>query len=81
MGAQIPTLVEKTFVSCGCKKFKVDTLGDHLSTCTAHSGVKKSHDWVVGQLTDLLSQHIQQKLNRWLESGDMIVGTWSSWDI
>ncbi len=81
MGAQIRTLVEKTFVSCGCKKFKVDTLGDHFSTCTTHSGAKKSHDWVVGQLDDLLSQHIQEKLNRWLESGGMIVGTWSSWDI
>jgi len=53
MGAQIRTLVEKTFVSCGCKKFKVDTLGDHLSTCTGHSGVKKAHEWEVGQLADL----------------------------
>jgi hypothetical protein len=37
----------------GCRKFKIDTLGDHLCTCTAHSGVKKIHDWVVDQLTDL----------------------------
>jgi hypothetical protein len=53
MGAQIPMFVEKPLVSCGCKKFKVDTLGDHLSTCTAHSGAKKAHDWEVGQLPDL----------------------------
>jgi hypothetical protein len=40
-------------VSCGSRKFQIDTLGDHLSTCTSHSGVKKSHDWVVDQITDL----------------------------
>jgi hypothetical protein len=53
MGAQIPMLTEKPLVNYGCKKFKVDSLRDHLSTCTAHSGVKKAHDWVVGQLADL----------------------------
>ena len=51
MGAQIPRLPENPLVSCGCKKFKVDSLGDHLSTCTTHSGAKK--DWTVGQLADL----------------------------
>jgi hypothetical protein len=34
-------------------KFQIDSLGDHLSTCTVHSGVKKAHDWVVDQITDL----------------------------
>jgi hypothetical protein len=63
MDAQIPMFVEKPLVSCGCKKFKVDSLGDHLSTCTSHSGPKKVHDWSVGQLGDLC--------------GDSIVGTWS----
>jgi hypothetical protein len=24
----------------------------HLCTCTSHSGVKKTHDWSVGQITD-----------------------------
>jgi hypothetical protein len=38
---------------CGCRKFQVDTLGDHFCTCTAHSGAKKTHDWVVNQLPDL----------------------------
>ncbi len=28
-------------------------LGDHLNTCTAHSGAKKAHDWMVDQLADL----------------------------
>jgi hypothetical protein len=36
------------------KKNSTDhTLGDHLNTCTAHSGVKKVHDWMVDQLPDL----------------------------
>jgi hypothetical protein len=30
-----------------------DPLGDHLCTCTAHSGAKKAHDWAVDQLADL----------------------------
>jgi hypothetical protein len=38
MGAQIPVIVEKPFVTCGCRKFQLDPLGDHLNTCTAHSG-------------------------------------------
>jgi hypothetical protein len=28
-------------------------LGDHLNTCTAHSGAKKAHDWMVDQVADL----------------------------
>ncbi len=38
---------------CVCREFQVDALGDHLCTCTVHSGVKKAHDWSVDQLTDL----------------------------
>jgi hypothetical protein len=53
MDAQIPMLAEKPLVSCGCNKFKVDSLGDQLSTCTTHSGAKKAHDWAVGQVADL----------------------------
>ncbi len=44
-------------------EMKPDTLDDHLCTCTAHSGSKKVHDWVVDQLVDLSSQHIQWKHN------------------
>ena len=35
------------------KKFQLDALGDHLCTCTAHSGAKEAHDWEVDQLADL----------------------------
>ncbi len=38
---------------CSCRKFLVDPLGDHLCTCTTHSGAKKTHDWTVDQLADL----------------------------
>ena len=27
----------------------LDVHGDHISTCTAHSGATKAHDWVVGR--------------------------------
>ena len=53
MGAQIPVIAEKPLAVCGCRKFRVDALGDHLCTCTVHSGTKKAHDWVVDQLADL----------------------------
>ena len=36
-----------------CNNFFVDALGDHVCTCTAHSGAKKTHDWAVTQLADL----------------------------
>ncbi len=39
--------------ACCCKKIALDVLGDHVSTCTAHSGAKKAHDWAVEQLADL----------------------------
>ncbi len=30
MGAQIPVIAEKPLAVCGCHKFKIDALGDHL---------------------------------------------------
>ncbi len=45
--------MDLTLSVCGCKKFACDVLGDHVSTCTTHSGAKKAHDWAVEQLTDL----------------------------
>ena len=53
MGAQITLITEKPLPACGCRKFQIDPLGDHLCTCTAHSGAKKAHDWAVDQLADL----------------------------
>jgi hypothetical protein len=46
-------IAEKPLAACGCKKFQLDPLGDHLNTCTAHSGAKKAHDWKVDQIADL----------------------------
>jgi hypothetical protein len=53
MGTQIPVMTEKPLATCGCRKFQLDPLGDHLNTCTTHSGAKKTHDWMVDQLADL----------------------------
>ena len=53
MGAQIPVMEEKPLVTCGCRKFQLDPLGDHLNTCTTHSGANKAHDWMVDEITDL----------------------------
>ena len=40
-------------IRSGSKKFKLDTVGDHVNTCTTHSGTQKNHDWTVNQLPDL----------------------------
>jgi hypothetical protein len=53
MDAQIPVIPESPLPVFGCRKFGIDSLGDHLCTCTTHSGVKKAHDWVVDQFADL----------------------------
>ena len=53
MCVQIPVIDENPLGACGCRKFQLDALGDHLCTCTAHSGAKKAHDWAVDQLADL----------------------------
>ena len=51
--AQIPAIAELPPSACGCKKFALDPLGDHVGTCTSHSGAKYAHDWAVDQLADL----------------------------
>ena len=53
VGAKIPALAELPLSACGCKIFTMDALGDHVSTCTAHSEAKKAHDWAVEQRADL----------------------------
>jgi hypothetical protein len=55
-------------VVCGCRKFQVDELGDHLCTCTSHSGVKKSHDWTVDQLPDLFHKTHKVKTQQVVQS-------------
>jgi hypothetical protein len=76
MGAQIPVIVEKPLAVCGGRKFQIDTMVDHLCTCTAHSGAKKAHDWAVDQPADLFRtthamkiQHITN--NRGRHCGDV----------
>jgi hypothetical protein len=71
MDAQIPVIAEKPLVTCGCRKFQLDPLGDHLNTCTAHSGAKKAHDWMV----DHFVQRIRLKHSRWLKAEVSIVET------
>jgi hypothetical protein len=68
MGDQIPVIVEKPLAVCGCGKFQVDSLCDHLCTCTAHSGVKKAHDWSVDQLADLFRTTHKVKTQQVVES-------------
>ena len=68
MGAQIPLIAEKPLAVCGCRKFEVDALGDHLCTCTAHSGAKKAHDWAVDQLADLFRTTTKVKTQQVVKS-------------
>jgi hypothetical protein len=78
MGAQIPVIAEKPLAACGCRKFKLDALGDHLCTCTAHSGAKKAHDWRLINLLTFFAQRIRLKHSRWLKPEVSIVVT-SNW--
>ncbi len=71
MGAQIPLIAEKLLAACGCRKFQLDEIGEHLCTCTAHSGAKKAHDWADEQLADLFrtthktkTQHVTKSRGR-----------------
>ncbi len=68
MGAQIPVIAEKPLVVCRCRKFQVDALGDHLCTCTVHSGAKKAHDWAVDQLADLFRTTHKAKTHQVVKS-------------
>jgi hypothetical protein len=43
VGVTVPALVDLPLSACGCKKFVIDALGDHVSTCTDHSGAQKAH--------------------------------------
>jgi hypothetical protein len=46
--ASLPRRNQRSPALCGCKKHGMDLYGDHTSTCTAHSGATKAHDWAVG---------------------------------
>ncbi len=68
MGAQIPVIAEKPLAVCGCRKFGIDTLVDHLCTCTDHSGVKKAHGWAFDQLADLFRTTHKVKIQQMVKS-------------
>jgi hypothetical protein len=59
LGLEVPILSSlprhhnNQLTKCGCKKHCMDFHGDHTSTCTAHSGATKTHDWMVGVLGPL----------------------------
>ena len=59
LGLEVPTLTalprlhNSPLAKCGCKKFCMDFHGDHTSTCTAHSGATKAHDWMVSMIGPL----------------------------
>jgi hypothetical protein len=81
MDTQIPVIVEKPLEVFGWRKFHLDVMGDHLCTCTTHSGVKKAHDWVVEQLVDLFhtthrtkAQHVTKNRGRYC--GDIQLDTY-----
>jgi hypothetical protein len=83
MDAQIPVIPEKPLTVCGCRKVQVDTLGDHLCTCTTHLGVKKTHDWSVDQLPDLFRTTHKVKTQQVVKSrghhcGDIELGGYLS---
>ena len=52
-------------------KFKMDDLGDHVSACTTHSGVKMTHDWVVEEVAELFSNN--EKVDLLWEKGHLVL--------
>jgi hypothetical protein len=51
--SSLPRLRKSPLAKCGCKTHALDLYCDHISTCTAHSGATKSHDWMVSVLGPL----------------------------
>jgi hypothetical protein len=65
---------EKTLTACGCRKFQIDSLGDHISTCNSHSGAKKAHDWEVDQIADLFRTTHKTKTQQVIRSRGQYCG-------
>ena len=51
--ASVPRRNNSSLAQCSCKKHGLDLHGDQTSTCTAHSGATKAHDWAIGILGPL----------------------------
>ena len=66
------------FHSGGSLKFKLDALGDHVTSCSTHSGTKKTHDWVVEQLADLFCTTMEVTSPRVTRSNNEFRSTMSS---
>ena len=60
VGAHMPCIAVLPASTCGSKRFKLDALDDHVSTCTGHSGDKKVHDRADEQLAELEENHLSQ---------------------
>ena len=58
----------------GSRKFQLDPLGDHLNTCTAHSGAKKAHDWMVDQVADFFRTTHKVKTHQVVKSRGQYCG-------
>ena len=59
LGLEVPILaalprLHNSPLNAAAIKFCMDFHGDHTSTCTAHSGATKAHDWMVNVLGPLL---------------------------
>ena len=54
IGFPVPLITALPRVTCGCRRFALDSFGDHVSTCESHSGALKAHDWAVDQLASIL---------------------------
>ena len=67
-----PIIAEKPLAAWGCRKFRQTLLVIiYICTCTAHSRVKKGHDWAVDQLAELFrtthkvkTQHVAKSRGR-----------------
>ncbi len=81
MDVQIPVIVEKSSATFGCRKFQLDPLGDHLNTCTAHSGAKKAHDWMVDQVADFFRTTYKVKTQHVVKSRGQFTHTRYGWSI
>jgi hypothetical protein len=73
MDTQILVIVEKSLSDCGSRKFQLDSMGNHLCTCTVPSCTKKTHDWSVDQLTNFFhttqtvkKQHVTKSRGRYV---------------
>jgi hypothetical protein len=55
--SSLPRHHNNPLAKCGCKKHCMDFHGDHTSTCTAHSGATKAHDWLASGRVGAIVPH------------------------